>query len=281
MILVENKQFDEERALYHLEDAVVKNVTFAGEADGESALKEGRRLTVEGCHFALRYPLWHTTDFSVCDSELSETARAGFWYNRHGVLSGCRLLGVKALRECEDVTLDNCEAVSPEFGWRCRGLSLSHCSVTGEYAFFESENVTASDLDFHGKYSFQYVKNLKLDRCSLDTKDAFWHVKDAVITDCVIRGEYLGWYSENVTFIRCRIIGTQPLCYCRGLTLIDCVMEDADLAFEYSEVEADIKSAVVSVKNPKTGHITADRIGSVILGDSVYPCECEIHTREA
>ena len=34
------KQFDEERALYHLQNADVTDCVFAGPADGESVLKE-------------------------------------------------------------------------------------------------------------------------------------------------------------------------------------------------------------------------------------------------
>ena len=37
---IANKQFDEERALYHLQDADVVECIFAGPADGESVLKE-------------------------------------------------------------------------------------------------------------------------------------------------------------------------------------------------------------------------------------------------
>ena len=36
---IENKTFDEERALYNLDGAQVLNCTFAGPADGESAFK--------------------------------------------------------------------------------------------------------------------------------------------------------------------------------------------------------------------------------------------------
>lgn len=280
MTTIENKTFDEERALYHLQDAVVNNVTFEGPADGESALKEGRNLTVSDCRFALRYPLWHVTDFTVTGGVLTETARAGLWYSRRGRLENVKLQGVKALRECDDIALFGCSAVSPEFGWQCRTLSLTDCSLTGEYAFFGSRNVTCDKLSFTGKYSFQYVDGLTIRNSTLDTKDAFWHAKNAVVSDSEIKGEYLGWYSENLTLIRCRISGTQPLCYCKGLKLIDCVMDNSDLAFEYSDVEADVKGGIVSVKNPRSGHITADAIGSVILGDAVYPCDCDIKTRD-
>ena len=108
-------------------------------------------------------------------------------------------------------------------------------------------------MQFKGKYSFQYVTNLVIDDSELDTKDAFWHTKNAVVRNCQIIGEYLGWYSENLTLVNCHIKGTQPLCYCKNLTLVDCTFDDADLAFEYSEVNATVKGYIESVKNPKSG----------------------------
>ena len=72
------------------------------------------------------------------------------------------------------------------------------------------------------------------------------------------RGEYLAWYCENVTFENCTIIGTQPLCYCRGLKLIHCRMIDCDLAFEKSDVEAEIISSVISIKVPSVEEMIMD-----------------------
>ena len=46
-------------------------------------------------------------------------------------------------------------------------------------------------------------------------------------------------------------------------------MEDTDLAFEYSEVETDIKGNVISIKNPKSGTITVDSVGEIINEDSI------------
>ena len=77
-----------------------------------------------------------------------------------------------------------------------------------------------------------------------------------------MKGEYLAWYCENVTFENCTLIGTQPLCYCKDLKLINCRMVDCDLAFEKSDVEAEIVSDVLSIKNPRSGSIIADSIGS-------------------
>ena len=56
-------------------------------------------------------------------------------------------------------------------------------------------------------------------------------------------------------------------------------MEGTDLAFEYSDVEATINGHVDSVKNPRSGHITADSVGEVIMGDAVMECTGEVHIR--
>jgi hypothetical protein len=114
---------------------------------------------------------------------------------------------------------------------------------------------------------------------NLQTKDAFWHAKNVRVEDSVVAGEYLGWYSEGLTLVRCRISGTQPLCYCKNLTLIDCTMEDTDLSFEYSDVQADVRGNILSVKNPKSGRIAADSIGKVILEESIMESTCVIAER--
>ena len=114
----------------------------------------------------------------------------------------------------------------------------------------------------------------------LDTKDAFWHSKNVTVKNCVVKGEYLAWFSQGLTLINCRISGTQPLCYCRDLTLIDCEMTGCDLSFEYSDVQASINGHIDSVKNPRSGSITADSIGEVIWEDAVMPCDAQVIVRK-
>ena len=277
---ITDRCFDEERALYHLQHADLCGVRFAGPADGESALKEARDVTLKSCAFSLRYPLWHTVDFTMADCTMAETARAAIWYAENGMLERCALHGVKAMRECKNLRLLDCDVVSPEFGWKSQTLILERTKITAEYPFFDSSDLRLQNVELHGKYSFQYVSDVEIKNSSLDTKDAFWHSKNVTVTDSLVKGEYLGWYSDNLTLVRCKIIGTQPLCYCTNLTLIDCEMEDADLAFEYADVTADIHGAIDSVKNPKSGRIVADSIGEIIKEAPVTPCSAEIVLRK-
>ena len=272
---IENRQFDAERALYHLQDASVKNCVFAGPADGESVLKEGRRLAVEDCRFSLRYPMWHVKGFTLARSRMDEWTRAALWYSDDGEITDCDLGGIKAVRECNRIRLSHCRVNSKEFGWKSDGIVLEDTDIVSEYLFLDSKNVRLDRVNMKGKYSFQYMENLAITDSVLDTKDAFWHSRNVTVRNSVVKGEYLGWFSDGLTLVNCRIQGTQPLCYCKNLTLIDCTMEDCDLSFEYSEVSAEIIGSIDSVKNPKAGRIVADRIGEILWEDAIMDCHAE------
>lgn len=262
---IENRTFDEERALYGERDLLVRNCRFDGPADGESAFKECEHVRVEGAFMNLRYPFWHDHGLELRDVEMTELCRAALWYSEGVTIEDSRLHGIKALRECSDVRMRGCDVVSPEFGWSTRRLVMEGCRAESEYFLMRASDVLLTEVSLRGKYSFQYVENLTIERCELDTKDALWHARHVIVRDSVVRGEYLGWYSEDVTFVNCRIEGTQPLCYCKGLTLVGCEMVGCDLAFERSQVTAEVTTPIESVKNPLAGsRVTAPAVGEVI-----------------
>lgn len=273
MKIVENKIFDEERALYDSSDIIVKSCRFEGTADGESALKESRNIVVEDCFWDLRYPFWHDTGLAVRNTELTEKCRAAFWYSDGITVEASRLHGTKALRECSDVAIRNTDIVSAEFGWSVNGITMESSRAEGEYFMMRSSELRFTDVELHGKYSFQYIKDATFENCRLYTKDAFWHAKNVTVKNCIVEGEYLAWYAENITFENCKISGTQPFCYCRGLKLINCEMIDADLAFERSDVEATLTAPVISIKNPKSGYIKLPSVGEIIKDYPEYTCE--------
>ena len=274
------KTFDEERALYNLTNADVTDCVFAGPADGESVLKEARDVKLENCRFSLRYPLWHVEGFKLHDSSLDEATRAPIWYSRDGVITDSDLNCIKAIRECHNIRLSDCNICSEEFGWKCDGVTLLDTEIESEYLFLDSKNVRLDGVKMKGKYSFQYVEGLVIENSYLDTKDAFWHAKNITVKNSTVKGEYLAWFSDGLTLINCKIIGTQPLCYCKNLTLVDCEMVDTDLSFEYSDVNATVNGTIVSVKNPKSGTIIADGVGEIIFGDAVTECTGKVLIRE-
>lgn len=267
MKIIENQTFDMERALYGSNGVFVRNCSFDGPADGESAFKEGKNIEAEHCFFNLRYPFWHDQGLTIKDSEMTELCRAALWYSNHVKITDTKLYGIKALRECSDVLIQNCDIISPEFGWSVRGICMEDTTATSEYFMMRSEKLTFKNVNFKGKYSFQYIKNATFQNCVFDTKDAFWHGENITVRNSVIKGEYLAWYSDGLTLVNCKIIGTQPLCYCKNLKLDNCEMIDTDLAFEKSEVDAVITTKVDSIKNPLSGKIQVPEVGELVMDD--------------
>ncbi len=267
MKTIKDQTFDEERALYGSRDVEAVNCRFDGPADGESAFKESRNIVVRDCFFNLRYPFWHDKGLKISGSEMTKLCRAALWYTEDAEIEDTKIHGIKALRECARVAIHDCDIISPEFGWSVSGLEMTNTTAESEYFMMRSDHLNVDHVRLTGKYSFQYISDSVFTNCEFNTKDAFWHAKNVVVTDSVINGEYLAWYCENVTFENCTIIGTQPLCYCKGLKLINCRMEDCDLSFEKSELQADINSHVVSIKNPRSGNITVESVGEVIMDD--------------
>lgn len=265
MTIIHDQQFEQERELYGIHDTFIRHCTFDGPADGESALKECQNVRVEDSFFDLRYSLWHDHGLVLKDCTLTENCRAALWYDEDVSVSDTKLHGIKAFRECRNVSLKNCDINSDEFGWFTDDITLENCTAESKYFLMKNRGVRAKNLEMSAKYSLQYIEDGLFEDCIIDSKDAFWHAKNVTVKNSVLGGEYLAWYSENLIFENCRIIGTQPFCYCKNLTLINCEMVDCDLAFERSSVQATITTPVVSIKNPLAGSvIRVPATGSII-----------------
>ena len=70
------------------------------------------------------------------------------------------------------------------------------------------------------------------------------------------------------------------MCYMDGLVMENCKIINTDLAFEFSTVEAESKTKIISVKNPISGSIKAPCIGEIILdGELVDPEKTKIEIK--
>ena len=274
------QEFSGERPLYRARDLSLENVKIHA---GESALKETANIHASHCVFEGKYPFWICDGFTIRDCLFTGGARAALWYSR-----GCRMEDTyvdapKMFRESEDIVLRRVQSpTAEETFWSCRGIELEDVSADhADYIFMHCSDVKVRRLRLNGNYSFQWCRNVEIHDSVLNTKDAFWETDHVTVYDSVINGEYLGWHSRSLRLVRCRITGSQPLCYIDGLVLEDCSFgEDAQLAFEYSSVEATVLGAIPSVKNPRTGRIVADSYGEIILDSNIKaPGDCKILTR--
>lgn len=280
MKTIKNQEFGGERPLYASHDLYLEQVIIN---PGESSLKETSGIEAVRCEFKGKYPFWESRDFTVRDCIFREGARSALWYSR-----GCRMYDTlveapKMFRRIEDVVLERVRIPNAqETFWDCKGIRLTDVEVDkGDYLFMHSSDIVIEHYRQQGNYSFQYARNVEIRNAVIDSKDAFWESEAVTVYDSYINGEYLAWYAKDLRLVRCRVGGTQPLCYCNNLVLEDCTFDaDADLAFEYSSVRADLRGHVPSIKNPRTGSIVADSIGEIILDNNIKaPGDCDIRVR--
>lgn len=280
MIIIKDQTFGGERPLFGLQDTRMENVTIT---DGESGVKCCRNLEADGCKYYGKYPWWHVDGSLITNCYFAPGSRSAIWYSRDMVMKDSVIDGPKFFREMENLELDNVRINdADETFWKVKGLKIRNVNLhDGTYPFMFCEDVDVDGLVSDAKYVFQYVRNAVVRNAKITTKDSFWETENVTVYDSDLDGEYLGWHSKNLRLVRCHISGEQPLCYAKGLVLEDCTFDPAcDRAFEDSDVIADIKGSITNIKNPMSGRITADAIGSVTFDEYLkQPANCIITTR--
>lgn len=254
-----------ERALFASQNIEIYDTVFS---DGESPLKESRGVRLDGCIFRWKYPLWYCDGVSVRNTTLVDTARSGIWYTCNISMNNCTIDAPKTFRRSKNILLKNVTLTNAkETMWSCSDINLYDVSVVGDYFGMNSVGVVADRLNISGNYAFDGGMNIIVKNSRIISKDAFWNSENVIVENSLIVGEYLGWNSKNIKFINCTIESNQGLCYMDNVVLENCKLVNTDLAFEYSSVNADIKSDIVSVKNIKSGSLEADKIGEIIMDE--------------
>ena len=237
MTIIQDQYFDGERPLYESRDLRLERVRIG---EGESGLKESRRIEAVDCEFEGKYIIWECEDVECRNCHFAESDRAPLWYNRNIRLYDCLIDAPKAFREIDRLTIERIKVTDgAEAFWYCRSGQISDLQIEqAQYAFMHASQFQISNIQLQGKYAFQYARNIEIHNAVIDTKDAFWESDNCTVYDSELNGEYLGWYSRHLRLVRCRISGTQPLCYCKNLILEDCTFApDADRALEKSTYE--------------------------------------------
>ena len=280
MQLIKDKEFGGERPLFGTHDLHLDNVTIR---EGESAIKKCSNIVATGCRFEGNYPFWHVHGFTIENCYFATGGRSALWYSDHLKMKDTVIDAPKMFREMNAIDIENVTMNdADEVFWRCTGINARRLKLHGgTYPFMFSRDIHIDGLESDSKYVFQYVKNAEIHNARITTKDAFWEVEDVTIYDSELNGEYLGWHSRNLRLVNCHISGEQPLCHAHNLVLENCTFDPScDRAFEYSTLQADIQGSITNIKNPSSGHIVADSIGSVTIDSNIEaPADCIIETR--
>jgi len=258
--------FDGERPLFKDHDTVLTDTTFG---EGESPLKETHDLDLHNVTFKWKYPLWYAKHIKVDDSVFETMSRSGIWYTHDIEITNSALQAPKLFRRASEIKLTNVHfADAEETLWNCKNIEMKDVQANGNYFGMNSENIRMDNLSVVGNYAFDGAKNIEVHNSTFISKDAFWNCENVTIYDSKISGEYLAWNTKNITLINCTIESDQGLCYIDGLKMINCKLLRTDLAFEYcSNIDAEITTDVMSIKNPISGSIKVKSVDNIIFDD--------------
>ncbi|OYP56607.1 DUF3737 family protein [Segatella bryantii] len=281
MEIIKNKSFGGERPLFGSQNLRLENITIT---DGESGIKCCQNLECNNSKFYGKYPWWHVNKSLITNCYFAPGSRSAIWYSNDMTMKDCIIDGPKFFREMNNLTLENVKINdADETFWKINGLKIKDVELhEGTYPFMFSKNIFVDGLISDAKYVFQYCENVEIHHAKITTKDSFWECNNVTIYDSELNGEYLAWHSTNVKLVRCHISGEQPLCYMDNVILEDCTFDqECDRAFEEcSNINASIKGRITNIKNPISGKIVADEIGSVTINEYVKaPNNCEITER--
>ena len=281
MDIIKDQSFGGEPPLFAIHDTRLEGVTIT---EGESGIKCCKNIEADNCRFIGKYPLWHVDKSLITNCYFEVGSRSAIWYSNDMVMKDTVIDAPKLFREMNNVTVENVQFKdADETFWRIKNLKIRNVTLhEGTYPFMFCENVDVDGLVSDSKYVFQYCKDVVVRNAKITTKDSFWECENITIYDSELNGEYLAWHSKNVRLVRCHITGEQPLCYVEQLVLEDCTFgEDCDRIFEDSDVQAEIIGSITNIKNPRTGKIVADHIGSVTIDENILqPADCQIIERK-
>lgn len=265
------KKYDEaffkgDRQLFQAHDFEMTDSEFG---IGQSPLKEVENVKLDNVTFKFKYPLWYAKHVKVDRSFFEDMSRSGIWYTDDIEINDSSLQAPKLFRRSQNIRLNRDHfSDADQTLWMCKNIEMNHVQARGDYFGMNSENIKADHLDLIGNYCFDGAKNIEIHNSNLMSKDAFWNCENVTIYDSKLDGEYLAWNSKNITLVNCVIEGTQPLVYDDNVKLVNCKMIQADYAFEHSSnIDADIKSKVISIFNPLSGKINVESIDRFILND--------------
>lgn len=279
MTTIEQQYLSGERALFRASDMNITDTIFD---NGESPLKHSSNIILQKSMFKWKYPLWYSKNITMDHCSVFTMGRAGIWYTDDITVKNTMFEAPKNFRRCHGVKLENVSfSDAAETLWECDNVTIDSVTAKGDYFAMNSRNMTVSGLKLTGNYSFDGGENITVKDSVMLSKDAFWNCKNVTVENSFISGEYFGWNSENITLVNCTVESLQGFCFIKELTMKNCKLINTTLAFEYSDVDADITSHIDSVKNPSSGIIRAKSIGELIMeNDTIDPSKTTIITEE-
>ncbi len=264
MELIKNKTFGGERPLFGAHDARLEDITIT---DGESGIKCCKNIECHNSKFYGKYPWWHVDGSLITDCYFAPESRSAIWYSNNMVMKDCTIDGPKFFREMKNLELENVNITDADETFRkVNGLKIKNVKLHEAYIpIHVLKEYLCGRTRKRLEICIPVLPNVEIHNAKITTKDSLRECENVTVYDSELNGEYLAWHSKNIKLVRCHISGEQPLCYMDHVILEDCTFDkECDRAFEdCSNIDAHIKGCITNIKNPISGRIEADKVGSI------------------
>lgn len=138
--------------------------------------------------------------------------------------------GESALKECENVRVEESFFDLRYSLWHDRSLKLAHCELTENCraALWYDEDVTVTDSKLHGIKAFRECQNVRLENCEIISDEFGWFSDNISFENCTAESKYFLMKNHGVRAKNLEMSAKYSLQYIEDGIFEDCVIDSKD-----------------------------------------------------
>lgn len=138
--------------------------------------------------------------------------------------------GESALKECENVRVEESFFDLRYSLWHDRSLKLAHCELTENCraALWYDEDVTVTDSKLHGIKAFRECRNVRLENCEIISDEFGWFSDNISFENCTAESKYFLMRNRGVQAKNLEMSAKYSLQYIEDSLFEDCIIDSKD-----------------------------------------------------
>ncbi len=144
--------------------------------------------------------------------------------------------GESALKECSDISMENCYMNLRYPLWHVTRATLSDCEMTDgcRAALWYDKEIYIKHSIMNGIKAVRECQGVVLDGCKIVSPEFGWFSGDIKLVDCEMEGEYPFLRTSNLELDRVHLKGKYSFQYVENMTIRNSVLDTKD-AFWHSK----------------------------------------------
>lgn len=140
--------------------------------------------------------------------------------------------GESAIKECSDITAENCRFEGKYPFWHVNGFRIANCIFTpgARAALWYSQNLVMTDTIIEAPKMFREMQGIKLSNVKIpDAQETLWHCSDVTIDNTeVANADYLFMHSANISIHNYTQHGNYSFQYCKNVDIRNSIIYSKD-----------------------------------------------------